>query len=65
MPLNHGHGVSRCWDDSWTDLKEMPASTYLVDTYAVYAALVSAASTVFPSLLGALLPLAGDVRHLS
>jgi hypothetical protein len=41
----------------------MPASTYLVDTYTVYAASVSAASTVFRSLLGALLPLAGNSMY--
>jgi hypothetical protein len=38
----------------------MPALTYLVDAYTVYAASVSAAATVFRSLLGALLPLAGN-----
>ena len=41
----------------------MPASTYLVDAYTVYAASVSAASTVFRSLLGALLPLAGNSMY--
>jgi hypothetical protein len=41
----------------------MPASTYLVDTYTVHAASVSAASTVFRSLFGALLPLAGDSMY--
>lgn len=38
----------------------MPASTYVVDAYTVHAASVSAAATVFRSLLGALLPLAGN-----
>ncbi|MCJ1314537.1 hypothetical protein MMC25_008219 [Agyrium rufum] len=41
----------------------IPGATYLVDTYTVYAASVSAASTVFRSLLGALLPLAGDSMY--
>lgn len=38
----------------------MPASTYFVDAFTVYAASASAAATVFRSLLGALLPLAGS-----
>jgi hypothetical protein len=37
--------------------------TYLVDVYTVYAASVSAASTVFRSLLGALLPLVGNAMY--
>jgi hypothetical protein len=41
----------------------MPASTYLVDAYPIHAASVAAASTVFRSLLGALLPLAGDSMY--
>jgi hypothetical protein len=41
----------------------MPASTYLVDTYTVYAASATAAATVFRSLLGALLPLAGNSMY--
>jgi hypothetical protein len=41
----------------------MPASTYLVDAYTTYAASVSAAATVFRSLLGALLPLAGNSMY--
>lgn len=41
----------------------MPGSTYLIDTYTVYAASVSAAATVFRSLLGALLPLAGNSMY--
>lgn len=41
----------------------MPASTYLVDAYTPYAASVSAAATVFRSLLGALLPLAGNKMY--
>jgi hypothetical protein len=41
----------------------MPANTYLVDTYTSYAASASAASTVFRSLLGALLPLAGNSMY--
>lgn len=41
----------------------MPASTYLVDAYTVYAASASAAATVFRSLVGALLPLAGNSMY--
>lgn len=41
----------------------MPAQTYLVDAFTVYAASVSAAATVFRSLLGALLPLVGESMY--
>lgn len=41
----------------------MPSLGYLVDAYTVYAASVSAATTVFRSLLGAVLPLAGDSMY--
>ncbi|KAF1968143.1 fluconazole resistance protein [Bimuria novae-zelandiae CBS 107.79] len=41
----------------------MPGLTYLVDAYTVHAASVSAAATVFRSLLGALLPLAGNAMY--
>jgi multidrug resistance protein len=41
----------------------MPSLAYLVDAYTIYAASVSAASTVFRSLLGALLPLAGNSMY--
>lgn len=41
----------------------MASSTYLVDAYTVYAASVTAASTIFRSLLGALLPLAGNSMY--
>ncbi|TVY15307.1 Efflux pump radE [Lachnellula arida] len=41
----------------------MPATAYLVDIYPVYAASVTAAATVFRSLLGALLPLAGNSMY--
>ncbi|OAG01087.1 putative MFS multidrug transporter, partial [Paraphaeosphaeria sporulosa] len=41
----------------------MPGLTYLIDAYTVYAASVSAAATVFRSLLGALLPLAGSAMY--
>ena len=41
----------------------MPASTYLIDTYTLHAASVTAATTVVRSLLGALLPLAGDSMY--
>jgi len=43
----------------------MPASTYLVDTYTTYAASATAAATVFRSLLGAILPLAGNSMYNS
>ena len=38
---------------------QMPMSVYIVDAFDVYAASATAASTVFRSLLGALLPLGG------
>ena len=41
----------------------MPSSTYLIDAFTVYAASAAAASTVFRSLLGALLPLAGNSMY--
>ncbi|KAF2714752.1 MFS general substrate transporter [Pleomassaria siparia CBS 279.74] len=41
----------------------MPVSTYLVDVYTTYAASVTAATIVLRSLLGALLPLAGDSMY--
>lgn len=41
----------------------MPGLTYLVDAYTKHAASVSAAATVFRSLLGALLPLAGNAMY--
>ncbi|KAF2450143.1 cycloheximide resistance protein [Karstenula rhodostoma CBS 690.94] len=41
----------------------MPGLTYLIDAYTVYAASVSAAATVFRSLIGALLPLAGNAMY--
>ena len=41
----------------------MPAITYLVDTFTIYAASATAASTVFRSLVGALLPLAGNKMY--
>ena len=37
----------------------MSISTYLVDAYEIYAASAMAASTVFRSIIGAVLPLAG------
>jgi hypothetical protein len=49
--------------DTKTDSSQLPAATYLVDAYTKYAASVSAASTVFRSLLGALLPLAGNTMY--
>ena len=41
----------------------MSSTMYLVDAYTVYAASVTAASTVFRCLFGALLPLAGDAMY--
>ena len=41
----------------------MPISTYLIDAYTRYAASVMAANTVFRSLLGALIPLAGPSMY--
>jgi hypothetical protein len=41
----------------------MSISTYLVDAYTVYAASAMAANTVFRSLVGALLPLAGSKMY--
>jgi hypothetical protein len=41
----------------------MPTATYLVDVFTVYAASAAAASTVLRSLLGALLPLAGNSMY--
>jgi len=38
---------------------QMTVSTYLVDAYTVYSASAIAANTVFRSLAGAVLPLAG------
>ncbi|KAH7319369.1 major facilitator superfamily domain-containing protein [Rhexocercosporidium sp. MPI-PUGE-AT-0058] len=42
-----------------TVIAYLASSTYLIDAYTTHAASVTAASTVFRSLLGALLPLAG------
>lgn len=41
----------------------MTVSTYLVDAFTVYAASAMAANTVFRSLAGALLPLAGPKMY--
>lgn len=41
----------------------MTISTYLVDAYTIYAASAMAANTVFRSLVGALLPLAGGPMY--
>jgi hypothetical protein len=49
--------------DIWFNRRQMPATTYLVDAFTVYAASAAAASTVFRSLLGALLPLAGNAMY--
>ncbi|KAL9109983.1 MAG: hypothetical protein Q9227_005506 [Pyrenula ochraceoflavens] len=41
----------------------MPAQTYLVDAYTIYAASASAAATVFRSVLGSTIPLAGNSMY--
>ncbi|KAF1999682.1 MFS general substrate transporter [Amniculicola lignicola CBS 123094] len=41
----------------------MPGMVYFVDAFTTYAASAAAASSVFRSLLGALLPLAGDSMY--
>lgn len=41
----------------------MTVSTYLVDAFTIYAASAMAANTVFRSLAGALLPLAGQKMY--
>lgn len=51
------------WLRCTTNAGQMPGLTYLVDSYTMYAASVSAAATVFRSLLGALLPLAGNAMY--
>jgi hypothetical protein len=44
-------------------ITQMPSAMYLVDAYTVHAASVTAASTIFRCLLGALLPLAGPTMY--
>lgn len=44
-------------------MDQMGCSTYVVDAYTTYAASATAASTVFRSVLGALLPLAGNSMY--
>jgi hypothetical protein len=39
---------------------KMVSQTYLIDAYTVYAASASAGTTILRSLIGALLPLAGN-----
>lgn len=41
----------------------MSVSTYLVDAFTIYAASAMAANTVFRSLAGAMLPLAGPKMY--
>lgn len=41
----------------------MPTITYLVDAFTIYAASVTAASSIIRSLVGALLPLAGNSMY--
>lgn len=41
----------------------MASAMYLVDAYTVYAASVTASSTIFRCLFGALLPLAGPAMY--
>lgn len=42
---------------------QMPIQTYLVDAFTIYAASAIAASTVLRSLVGAVLPLAGQQMY--
>lgn len=48
-----------------TNIPQMACSVYIVDAYLEFAASAIAASTVFRSLLGALLPLAGRKMYAS
>jgi hypothetical protein len=41
----------------------MPIGVYFIDTFGAYSASATAANTVLRSLLGALLPLAGDSMY--
>lgn len=41
----------------------MASTTYLIDAFTIYAASVTAASTIARSLLGGLLPLAGNSMY--
>ena len=41
----------------------LPVNTYLVDSYLMYAASVTAANTALRSLVGAVLPLAGPSMY--
>ena len=43
----------------------MPIQLYLVDAFTIYAASALAANTVLRSLLGALLPLAGQKMYMT
>lgn len=45
------------------EFSKMASTMYLVDAYTVYAASVTAASTIFRCLFGALLPLAGPAMY--
>lgn len=45
------------------EISQLATSTYLIDAYTIHAASVTAASTVFRSLCGALLPLAGGAMY--
>lgn len=42
---------------------QMPSAMYLVDAYTVHVTSVTAASTIFQCLLGALLPLGGPAMY--
>jgi len=48
---------------SYANCEKMPAAVYLVDAYTIHAASAAAAATVFRSLLGAFLPLAGGKMY--
>lgn len=51
------------WVGAGLILTFMPISTYLVDTFTLYAASAMAANTVLRSLVGAFLPLAGPSMY--
>ena len=46
-----------------TLIKKMPATTYLVDVFTIYAASAMAANTVLRSIVAAILPLAGQKMY--
>lgn len=55
--------IGTAWVGAGLILTFMPVSTYLVDTFTLYAASAMAANTVLRSLVGAFLPLAGPSMY--